>query len=68
MAQNYTGGYGSYVNYGFETTYGTAAATHARVFGSGQKVSITRRNNMERIYGVGSNRCTWAIVQNPWLY
>ena len=51
--QSYTSGYGSYANYGFETTYGTAAASKVRPFGAGVKITHTRRNNMEIIYGLG---------------
>jgi len=63
MAQNYTGGYGSYLDYGFETTYGSSASSKTRVFGSGQKISVTRRNNMEKIYGVGSRNAQANVAK-----
>jgi hypothetical protein len=60
MTQNTTGGYGTYINYGYETTYGTAVSG-TRDFGMGRKVTVTNRNNMERIYGLG-NRNAQANV------
>jgi len=52
MAQYPTSGYASYVNYGYEATYGTAVAG-TRTFGHGVKITHTRKNNLERIYGLG---------------
>jgi len=60
MTQNYTAGWASYVNYGFESTYGTVT-TGTRIFGLGQKITHTRRNNMERLFGL-SNRNAQANV------
>jgi len=62
MAQNATSGYASYCNYGYEATYGSAASG-TRVFGSGQKITITRKNNMERLYGLGSRNATTAVAK-----
>ena len=61
MAQNVTGGYGAYVNYGYEASYG-AGAVSARVFGRGQKITHTRRNNMERVYGVGARNASTTVA------
>jgi len=49
---NVSGAY-SYVNYGYEATYG-AGAVSARTFGHGVKVTLTRKNNMERIHSLGA--------------
>lgn len=57
MAQQATSGYGAYVGYGFETTYATSVAA-TRTFGHGAKISVSRRNNMERIFGVGARNAT----------
>ena len=51
--QNNVSGAYSYVNYGYEATYG-AGAVSARTFGHGVKVTTTRRNNMERIHSLGA--------------
>lgn len=59
MAQNYVSGYASYLNYGYEATYGTGVSG-TRTFGHGNKISISRRNNTERIYGLGSRNPTTA--------
>ena len=62
MAQNYVSGYASYVNYGYELTYG-AGAVSARTFGHGTKITHTRRNNMERLYGLGARNATTTIAK-----
>lgn len=62
MAQNPTGGYGAYVNYGYESTFGGGAVS-ARTFGFGNKVTLTRRNNMERIYGLGARNATSNVAK-----
>jgi hypothetical protein len=62
IVQSYTAGYGAYVNYGYEATYGTTATTKTRVFGAGQKITLTRRNNMERIYGLGFRNATANVA------
>jgi hypothetical protein len=62
MAQNYTSGYASYMNYGYEATYGSVASG-TRVFGLGQKVTHTRRNNMERLYGIGARNATTTVAK-----
>lgn len=60
MAQNPTSGYSSYVNYGFEATYGSAA-TGTRTFGHGAKITISRKNNMEKIFGLGARNATTTV-------
>lgn len=62
MAQNVVSGYASYVNYGYEATYGAGAASN-RTFGHGTKVTINRRNNMERIYGLGSRNAASTVAK-----
>jgi hypothetical protein len=57
MAQNVVSGYAAYVNYGYEATYGTGV-TGTRVFGHGNKVTLTRKNNMDKIFGLGSRNAT----------
>jgi hypothetical protein len=59
MTQNAVSGYASYINYGFETTYGSAASG-TRVFGHGQKITVNRKRNIERIFGVGARNATNA--------
>lgn len=62
MAQNVTSGYASYVNYGFEATYGIGVSG-TRTFGHGAKITLTRRNNMERIYGLGARNPTATVAK-----
>jgi hypothetical protein len=47
----------SYAGYGFESTYGTGVAA-TRPFGHGTKISWSLKNNLERIYGIGSRNAT----------
>jgi hypothetical protein len=63
MAQTIIGGWGAYANYGYETTYGTVAASAPRVFGPGQKLTINRKNNMEPIYGLGSRNASTLVAK-----
>jgi len=60
MAQNEVAGWAAYVNYGFEATYG-AGAVSSRVIGHGQKISLSRRNNMDRVFALGQ-RNAYATV------
>jgi len=53
MAQNVTSGSMAYVNYGFETTEGTVASSFPKCFGHGTKVSISRKNTMDRVFSLG---------------
>jgi len=61
MAQTPTGGYGAYVNYGYEASYG-AGAVSARTFGAGNKLSVSRKNSMEKIYGLGNRNAVAAVA------
>lgn len=61
-AQSYVSGYAAYVNYGFEASYGAGAAS-ARAFGLGAKITHTRRNNMERVFGVGSRNASTTVAK-----
>ena len=55
MTQGYVSGASAYIKYGYEGTYGTASSeTNYKNFGYGATISVNRRNNMERIYGLGS--------------
>jgi hypothetical protein len=58
MAQNVVSGALTYVNYGYETTFGTVAASFPKSFGHGTKVSLTYKNNQERIFGVGARNAS----------
>jgi hypothetical protein len=62
MAQSYVSGYASYVKYGYEASYG-AGAVSARVFGHGIKITHTRRNSMERIYGLGARNAAANVAK-----
>lgn len=62
MAQNPTSGYGSYANYGFESTYGSAASG-TRAFGHQSKITVNRKNNSERIYGLGNRNATATVAK-----
>jgi hypothetical protein len=62
MSQNPTSGPLSYLNWGFESTYGTAV-TAGRTFGHGNKGNISAKNNMERIYGLGNRNATAEVAK-----
>lgn len=63
MAQNVVGGAQAYVNYGFESAYGTVASSFPRPFGQGVKMSVTRKNNMERIFGLSARNAQANIAK-----
>lgn len=63
MAQNVNSGAFSYVNYGFETTEGTVAGSFPRPFGHGAKITVNRKNNMERVFGVGARNATANVAK-----
>jgi hypothetical protein len=63
MAQSVSSGAYSYVNFGFESTYGTVAASFPRPFGNGSKLSISRRNNMERVVGIGARNASATVAK-----
>ena len=62
MTQNVVSGYASYVNYGYQADYTTAVAG-TRSFGMGNKITHTRRNNMERVYGLGSRNASANVAK-----
>ena len=66
MTQNVVSGAFSYANYGYEATYGTVAGTEAQIvrpFGHDLKLSVSRKNNMERIFGVGARNAAANIAK-----
>lgn len=63
MPQNIASGTNTYLNYGFETTEGTVAASFPRPFGHGAKISISRKNNMEKVYGMGNRNATANVAK-----
>lgn len=63
MAQNVNSGAFGYVNYGFESTEGTVAASFPKTFGHGTKISINRKNNMERVYGLGARNASANVAK-----
>ena len=63
IAQSVTAGWNSYCQYGYETTYGTAPASYPKVFGHGTKITVSRKNNGEAIYGLGSRNATASVAK-----
>lgn len=63
MVQSVTSGAFSYVNYGFESTYGTSAASFPRPFGQGTKISVSRKNNMDRVFGLGARNASANVAK-----
>ena len=63
MPQAPTSGAFGYINYGFESTYGTVAASFPRSFGHGAKLTVDRKNNMERIHGAGARNATANVAK-----
>ena len=72
----------SWLSYGWETTYGTAATTIDKAFGHGVRVTnLTRRNNIEKIFSCGYRNAQklvakkfegaitmeWVLA-NPWFF
>lgn len=48
-------GSSTYIQYGWESIYGTASVTINKAFGHGQKISgFDEKNNIERVYGIGN--------------
>ena len=52
----------SYIQYGWEATYGSETGTYNKVFGSGQTATPTLRNNFTKISGVGDRNITTAVA------
>lgn len=63
IAQTPTSGAFSYTNWGFESTYGTVAGSFPRPFGQGTKLSVSRKNNMDRIHGLGARNATANVAK-----
>lgn len=63
MAQNVNAGPFAYANYGFESSYGTEAASFPRDFGHGTTLSISRKNNMERVFGLGARNASANVAK-----
>lgn len=63
MAQTVASGAYGYVNYGFESTEGTVASSFPKSFGHGVKLSVSRKNNMERVYGVGARNASANVAK-----
>lgn len=55
----------SFVNYGWETTFGTVSTQLNKTFGQGTRLSsLTRRNNVESVFGLGSRNATKLVPKN----
>jgi hypothetical protein len=63
MAQSVGSGALGYVNYGFEASEGTVAASFPKNFGHGMKISVVRKNNMERVHSLGSRNATANVAK-----
>lgn len=59
---NPVGGYGTYANYGFESSYGGGAVS-ARTFGRDVKITINQKNNIVRHWGIGARNASTASAQ-----
>lgn len=55
------GGSQSYINYGWETTYGVEATSIDKTFGSGAKISHSKKWNYKEQYGLGSEDVTQYV-------
>jgi len=62
MAQNFVAGSSAVLLYGYETTFGTEV-TGTNPFGAGVDLSISRKNNLEKVYGVGSRNATTTVAK-----
>lgn len=57
-------GANAYIQYGWETTYGSASSNIDKQFGVGTKItSISRRNNLARVLGLGSRDAQKLLEQ-----
>ncbi len=55
----------SFVNFGWETEFGTVSTELDKVFGQGTRIStLQRRNNVESVYGLGSRNATKLVPKN----
>jgi len=53
-------GTAAYAQFGWESTYGTKV-TCDKAFGLGVKLNVSRKNNMERVYGLGARNATTTV-------
>lgn len=72
----------SWVKYGWETTFGQTATTIDKSFGHGVRITtLTRRNNLERVFALGARNAQKLLVRkfegvktiefqlaNPWFF
>jgi len=58
------GGWASYLQYSKESTYASSGSPTTTTFGQGTTVSLTRRNNMEKVYGLGDRNLTGIVAKN----
>ncbi len=72
----------SFMNYGFETSFGAVSTGLTNVFGAGQKmISMNRKNNLEKVFGMGNRDAQKLIpkkyegavsvefvLANPWFF
>ena len=63
MTQNISSGALSYCQFGFESSEGTVAASFPRPFGHGTKLTINRKNNMERVFGLGARNASANVAK-----
>ncbi len=55
----------SFVNFGWETAFGTVSTELDKVFGQGTRLStLQRKNNVESVYGLGSRNATKLVPKN----
>jgi hypothetical protein len=82
MVDDVIAGVKSFVKYGWETTFGSAAGTIDKAFGHGVKIdTLSRKNTMERIFQIGARNAQKLVVKkyeptttisfvlsNPWFF
>lgn len=65
MADEPMSGAMSYAIYGYETTYATQASTITAPFGHELKIStLSKKNNMETLWGLGSNTASKIVAKH----
>jgi hypothetical protein len=62
MAAN-TGGWKAYLGYAWETGYATAGSPINKVFGQGQRITTTTRNNTEKVFGLGNRNAATMVAK-----
>jgi len=53
----------TYLGYQWETAYATAGSPINKVFGAGQKVNVSIKNNTEKVFGVGGRNATTMVAK-----